>query len=147
MKVWKIVGPRTLSMEEEQGELRPDYVKVKVTKLGLTSADIAVYEGQSDITLPIVPGRIATGVISEVNPESRFRKGERVLLSPYVRDRKGRLLTKGLDTDGYLADYVVVPEDSVCALPETITEDMGVYAEYISIATGLIGKLDLKHEQ
>jgi len=147
MKVWKIVGPKTLSMEEEQGELRPDYVKIKVTKLGLTGTDISVYEGQTDIPLPIVPGRIATGVVSEVNVGSRFRKGERVLLSPYVKDQKGRLLVKGLDTDGYLTDYVVVPENSVYALPESITEDMGVFTEYISIAAGLTDKLDLRHEQ
>lgn len=147
MKVWKIVGPKTLSMEEEQGELRPDYVKVKVTKLGLTGTDIAVYEGQTDVPLPIVPGRIATGVVSEVNPGSRFRKGERVLLSPYSKDQKGRLLTRGLNVDGYLADYVVVPESCVYALPESITEDMGVFAEYISIAAGLTDKLDLKREQ
>ena len=147
MKVWKVVGPKTLSMEEEQGELRPDYVKVKVTKLGLTGTDVAVYEGQTDVNLPIVPGRIATGVISEVNPGSRFRKGERVLLSPYSKDKKGKLLTRGLDVDGYLADYVILPESAVYALPETITEDMGVFAEYISIAAGLTDKLDLKHEQ
>ena len=143
MKVWKIVGPKTLSMEEEQGELRPGYVKVKVTKLGLTSADIAVYDGQTDVSLPIVPGRIAAAVISEVNPDSRFRKGERVLLSPYMKDEKGRLFTRGLDMDGFLADYVVLPENAVYALPESITEDMGVYAEYISIAAGLTDKLDL----
>jgi len=147
MKVWKVVGPKTLSMEEEQGELRPDYVKVKISRLGLTGADLAVYEGQTDVPLPIIPGRIATGVISEVNPGSSFRKGERVLLSPYVKDKKGRLLTRGLDVDGYLADYVVLPESSVYALPESITEDMGVFAEYISIAAGLTDKLDLKHEQ
>ena len=147
MKVWKIVGPKTLSMEDVQGELSPGYVKVKVTKLGLTSADIAVFDGQTDVSLPIVPGRIATAVISEVNPDSRFRKGERVLLSPYMKDEKGRLYTRGLDMDGYLADYVVLPESAVFALPESITEDMGVYAEYISIAAGLMDKLDLKHEQ
>ena len=147
MKAWKVVGPKVLAMEDVQGELCPDYVKVKVTKLGLTGADIAVYEGQPDATLPIVPGRIATGVISEVNPGSSFRKGERVLLSPYIKDKKGRLLTRGLDLDGYLADYVVIPESCVYALPENITEDMGVYAEYISIAAGLTDKLDLKHEQ
>ena len=83
MKVWKIVGVKSLSMEEETGDLRPDYVKVKVTKLGLSSADIAVYEGAAPTAFPIVPGRIATGFISEANPGSRFRKGERVLLSPY----------------------------------------------------------------
>ena len=49
--------------------------------------------------------------------------------------------------DGYLADYVVLPESDVYALPESITEDMGVFAEYISIAAGLMDKLDLKHEQ
>lgn len=147
MKVWKIVGPKTLSMEEEQGELRPDYIKVKVIKLGLTGTDIAVYEGKTDISLPIVPGRIATGVVSEVNPGSSFRKGERVLLSPYIKDKKDRLLTRGLNVDGYLADYVVLPESCVYALPESITEDMGVFTEYISIAAGLTDKLNLKREQ
>lgn len=147
MKVWKITGARTLSMEEETGDLIPSYVKVKVTKLGLTSADISVYEGASSAVLPIVPGRIATGYISEANPGSRFRKGERVLLSPYLKDKKGKLKIKGQDTDGYLADYVVVPEECVYSLPESITEDMGVFTEYISIAAGLTDKLDLKHEQ
>ncbi len=147
MKVWKITGARTLSMEEETGDLIPSYVKVKVTKLGLTSADISVYEGASSAVLPIVPGRIATGYISEANPGSRFRKGERVLLSPYLKDKNGKLKIKGQDTDGYLADYVVVPEECVYSLPESITEDMGVFTEYISIAAGLTDKLDLKHEQ
>jgi len=147
MKVWKITAPGTLSMEEVTGDLRPDYVKVKVTKLGLTGADVAVYEGSGKATLPIAPGRIATGYISEVNEGSRFRKGERVLLSPYLKDAKGRLRIKGVDLDGYLADYVVVPESCVYALPENITENMGVFAEYISIAAGLTDKLELKHEQ
>ena len=147
MKVWKITAPGTLSLEEVTGELRPDHVKVKVTKLGLTGADIAIYEGADPSALPIAPGRIATGYISEANEGSRFRKGERVLLSPYIKDAKGRLKIKGMDTDGYLADYVVVPESSVYTLPENITEDMGVFTEYISIAAGLTDKLDLKHEQ
>ena len=147
MKVWKITAPGSLSMEEVMGDLRPDYVKVKVTKLGLTGADFAIYDGADNVSLPIVPGRIATGYISEANEGSRFRKGERVLLSPYLKDAKGRLKIKGVDTDGYLADYVVVPEECVYALPESITEDMGVFAEYISIAAGLTDKLDLKHEQ
>ena len=33
MKVWKVVGPKVLAMEDVQGELSPDYVKIKV--LGL----------------------------------------------------------------------------------------------------------------
>ncbi|MBP5404878.1 MAG: zinc-binding dehydrogenase [Clostridia bacterium] len=147
MKVWKIAAPGALSMEEVTGELRPGHVKVKVTKLGLTGADVAVYEGSEKAKLPITPGRIATGFISEANEDSRFRKGERVLLSPYMKDAKGRLKIMGVDTDGYLADFVVVPEECVYSLPESITEDMGVFAEYVGIAAGLTDKLDLKHEQ
>lgn len=147
MNVWKITVPKTICMEEINIPITDSMAKVKLTKLGLTSADMSVFEGGSNAKLPIVPGRIATGLVSEMSESSQLRKGERVLLSPYQPSDKGGFLVKGIDVDGYLGDYAVVSENCIFPLPEVVSDEQAIFAEYIAIANSTILKLDLKKQE
>lgn len=147
MNVWKISAPNSISMEESNVEMVSGTAKIKITRLGLTSTDLSIYSGQTDIALPIVPGRIATGLVSEMPEGSKLKKSERVLLSPYELTLKGDYKIKGVDVDGYLGDYAVVPESCVYPLPDGVTDEQAVFTEYIAIANSTITKLDLKTQQ
>ena len=139
MKSWTISESKNLTLVEADGQPTSHELKVKITDVVLTHTDIALYTGRDKAKLPVVPGRMAVGLVSENAGDNAYMKGTRVLLSPY-RDGKVR----GLDVDGYLSDYVIAPKDCVIALPEGVKNDEAVFAELIAIALRAIDKLKVE---
>ncbi len=139
MKQWQIIAKEEMAIAEQPVEQpKENEIKVKVTKAALSSTDIALFLEKTDIELPIVPSRIAAGLISEASEASGYKKGQRVLLSPYIYNKSLGLVSQpvkimGVDQNGFLADYVIVPEANVSALPEGVTDEEALFVEYIAL--------------
>lgn len=154
MKSWKIVSPGKMELTDTSTERKEGFVKVKVTRIALSSTDVALYEGA--YPLPIVPCSSAVGLISEADEDSGFKMGEKVLLSPYIscgiceacEDNKPlqckNIKMYGLDTDGFLSDYVIVPARNVFSLPENVKDDDALFAKHIAMALRTIQKLNIE---
>lgn len=150
MKNWKITAPLTLELENIQNEIAEDFVKVKVTKVALSSSDLAVFSGKAEIEYPIVPCRIAAGLVSEANESSNLKKGERVLLSPYVvpfEKSNQEISYMGMHKNGYLSNYVIVPNENIYTLPEGVTDEEALFTEYIALGINAIGKLQIESQE
>lgn len=142
MKTFVIESPRNLVVEEQPLKLLESTVKVKITRALITETDLALYAGKDQDKLPVVPCRIATGLVSEASDTSVFHKGERVLLSPYLADK-----VHGFTCNGFLRDYAIVPEEYLISLPEGISDDESVLADYVALATECLNVVDIKKHE
>lgn len=124
------------------GELR-----LKVRLAGICGSDNSMYHGKLKGVLPVIPGHEAVGVIDMVGSTgSSYRPGQRVTIHPnyYCGECKPcrRGLTNicankirlGIDINGVFADYVVVPEKAVYLVPETLSDEVAVFTEPLSVA-------------
>lgn len=117
-----------------------DYIKVKMTRLGVSSSDISAYLGKQS-KYPIVPGRSATALVSESEFPS-FKQGQRVLLSPYSVSNNSTKI-RGVDIDGYCGDYLYVPIRDIFTLPEGISDEEAVFVEDIALAIKTLVAMDV----
>ncbi|MDR3263814.1 MAG: zinc-binding dehydrogenase [Clostridiales bacterium] len=147
MKGWQITSKSIFSpIEREAAMLKEGQVKVRITKAALTSTDSALYTGFGEY--PIIPVRAAMGVISE-SISDEFKKGEKVIISPYINNavknahthseqEKSRLFSDieimGVHRDGFLRDFVVLPVENVIPMPEGIEDEDAVFVEHIALA-------------
>lgn len=139
MKHWTIPESKTLAQVDVECTPGGGELKVKVTDVVLSHSDACLWAGKDKGKLPVVPGRIAVGLVSEMGEDARFMKGERVLLSPY---RDGKI--RGVDITGYLGDYVLTTKDCVLSLPEGITSRTALFAEATAMALRAVDKLKVE---
>jgi len=154
MKEWQIIAKEKMEIRERPGEQpKENEIKVKVTKAAITSTDIALYLEKTEKPFPIVPSRIAAGLISEAPVESGYKKGQRVLLSPYLIGKNQQNTTlmptrvMGLDTNGFLADFVILPESNVYALPDGVSDEDALFAEYVAMGTKTLSALNADKQE
>lgn len=89
----------------------PREVLIRVAYAALNPADRLLVEGKypGPGKLPLTVGRDGSGVVEGVGADCRLRQGDRVLA---LRSEVG------ITRQGTLAEYVVVPEESVAPVPE-----------------------------
>ena len=135
-------------------------VLVRLTKVGITSSDIAIYRGIRNTVFPIVPTSLAVGVVSETgNDVFSCKKGDRVLLVPYSECERcfqcktenekecQNYRTRGISENGFLSDFVEIPENKVIVLPKRISDESALFVKYIDIAIKICDLLDIKKGQ
>jgi len=154
MKTWSVTSPHNMSLVESSPERQEGFVKVKLYRTAITPMDICVFSGKLN-RYPIVPCRCAVGLISEADEGSRLRVGERVLLSAYgscnecEQCTQGRysqcenIDTYGIDKDGFLSDFAILPERDVYLLPEHVNEEDALFSDYIAIANKTVQTLNI----
>ncbi|MDR1939618.1 MAG: zinc-binding dehydrogenase [Clostridiales bacterium] len=161
MKGWEITSKEVFSLIEREAAVLPDdQVKVKITKSALTSTDGALYSGLGD-KYPIIPGRAATGIVSE-STSDKFERGQRVVISPYVNtaaqnghahsEQQKELLFSdidilGVNRDGFLRDFVVLPVENVVHMPDGINDDEAVFVEHIALALKALDVLNVQNNE
>ena len=142
MQSWVIDKAKTISLKQEEQDdvnLRT-HARVKIARASLCQSDIAIYQEKLG-KLPIIPSRSALGVISESKLKS-LSKGQRVYLSPYQKSAEKPFDIVGKDTNGYLSDFCVVPNENIYIVPESIKDEDFTFIEEIAMAiktTSLIG--------
>ncbi len=156
MKYWQIAAPKSIKLlETDDYAIGEDCVKIKLTKVGLTSLDNNVYLGNGRVNYPIVPCRQAVGIVIDDGASNSFTRGQRVVIDPYMScgvcrmcksgkpDLCEKLVTLGVNEDGLLKDFAVVPTSNLYSLPDHVKDNDAIFIDYISLALNIIGKLNI----
>ncbi len=150
MKAWQITAREEVRLIEKKQDAQPADIKVRISKAALSSTDVAIFTGKK-ANYPIIPARAAIGMVSEAHGLSGLKKGERVVINPYVVEedysRKKNVIVPdvkvmGLDCDGLICDFVSLPQENVCSLPEGIKDNEAIFTEQISLAIKALDILD-----
>lgn len=102
----------------------------------------------------IILGHEMVGTIEEVgNDVKGYKPGDRIVIDNNIpcgyceECQTGHYNTclnmnaKGVDSDGVFAQYVVVPDSAATKVPETLPDDLAVFAEPVNCCMGGIQKL------
>ena len=149
MKAWKIEGPSELELIETKSKRAAGQIRVKLSTCALSATDLAYYRGTNHRS-GIVPSHSAVGFVSEADDESELKLGQRVVISPYIDDSEveveipsqRKIKIMGVDVDGFLSDFVNVPQNNVYVLPEGIKDEEAVFIDYIALANQVIENFD-----
>ena len=122
---------------------------VRVRYAGICGTDLNIYAGTHPrAKAPLVMGHEFSGVMAESAPG--FPKGTRVTVSPLLscgectpcREGNGHVCNDlkliGIDRDGAMADYTVVPLERIVALPDGISDQMGAAVEPVAVGVHTI---------
>ena len=147
MKVWQLAYPHNLQhVTAPDLKLSEDKVKVKVTKALLSESDVAVYSGAIKVKAPFIPGRFAIGQVTEAQPDSFIKKGERVYLAGTTEDEcaPDGLRIAGETADGFYRDFVLAGVDDVYPLPASVSDEAAFLIDAIALAEHVIDEMHIK---
>ncbi|MPW25337.1 alcohol dehydrogenase catalytic domain-containing protein [Alkalibaculum sp. M08DMB] len=128
-------------------EPKKGFVRVKVKRAGICATDIGYWKHGSDrLKLPVILGHEASGVVEKLGEgTSKFKEGDRVIVMTtyevcgecrFCRIEATNLCISrrgiGSKENGAFAEYIVVPEKSLIAMPDTMTYDEGAMVEVLA---------------
>ena len=131
---------------------KPNEVKIKIAATGICASDLAGLHGTNRLRKPpLISGHEASGVVTEVGEGvTAIKVGDRVAIEPHygcgkcTSCREGRYNTctdkKLLGTNywqGTFAEYVIVPEQTVIPIPDSMSFEIAALLE--PLAVGLHG--------
>ncbi len=148
MKVAQFEKPHVLNVISKP--LRPlseGEVLVQVQACGVCGTDVHIVEGTSRSTPPVVLGHEYAGVISDVAKGTmNVVVGQHVGVDPNISCgtcfycRRGlvhlceNLCALGVDIDGGMAEYCIVPVKQIYPLPQDMTSELSAFIEPVSCA-------------
>lgn len=158
MNVWKLVSANRLNREEaEIPEPKEGELKIRVTKVLVNCMDASIYNGDLKVTYPLIPGRFAVGMIAGEDGPVGLEHGTRVLLhtfrpAPDTGTAKKDFTEEdyeiaGQTANGYLRDFVCLPEDEVSAIPDSVCDDAALLIELVALAKATLDALDVRKGQ
>lgn len=132
-------------------------VIVRITSMGLSATDIAMFKGIRKVDFPLVLSSLAVGVVSEVGAEVySCEKGDRVILMPYQEcgrcfecktgetEKCQNVACSGIDKDGYLCDFIEVAESKIVVIPKRLDDEVAIFAKIVDMAIHVCDKLDVE---
>jgi L-iditol 2-dehydrogenase len=133
--------------------MRDDEVLVSVEACGVCGTDVHIVEGTSRSTPPVILGHEYAGRIADLgrNVEG-FQVGQRVAVDPNISCgvcyycRRGlvhlcsHLRALGVDIDGGMAEFCLVPARQAHVLPEDMSPEVCAFVEPVSCAVHGIDK-------
>ncbi len=142
-------GARTSRLAERPvPELTPlDNVRVRVNDCAVCGMDLHIYSGKFACDPPFVMGHEFVGVVESVFPGvTSVAPGDRVVAQPhlyacgqcqtcrdgfpqYCRDKR----SLGINRDGAMAEYVVLPERYLHKIPDSIPNPIACLLEPMTI--------------
>jgi 2-desacetyl-2-hydroxyethyl bacteriochlorophyllide A dehydrogenase len=158
MKVAQFERPHSLRViTKGLRELKESEVLVKVEACGVCGTDVHIVEGTSRSSPPVVLGHEFAGVVAEVGSVALGVKvGQRVAVDPNIACgtcfycRRGLvhlcsdLRALGVDIDGGMAQYCIVPARQAFGLPETMNAEISAFIEPVSCAIHGIDKANIQ---
>ena len=145
MKAWQLEKPQTFQEINAIEPLVNHSVKVRIKNLGISRMDLSVYAQKINAQYPIIPGRQAMGVISEIAEDVHgLYSGQRVALESCVpcgqcyncktgnAKNCSNLLVYGKDLNGFARDFVVLPAENVIELPDSVSDNEAIFIEHIA---------------
>jgi threonine dehydrogenase-like Zn-dependent dehydrogenase len=121
-------------------------VLVRVQACGICGTDLHIVDGTSRSTPPVVLGHEYAGIIEDAGRETAFSEGARVAVDPNIPCgncsycRRGfvhlceGLRALGVDIDGGMAEFCIVPGKQALVLPEDMPATAGALIEPVSCA-------------
>lgn len=142
MKKWRIENENDIKLVETVVTRGEDEVKVKMSKVAVSSDDIVYFATDSD---HIVPGHSGVAHVSEADESLGFKLGSRVIVSPFVKGVEhgiDKVRVHGVDVDGLLTDFISLPAENVYAIPDGISDDEAIFTDYIALGSNIIESMD-----
>jgi len=148
MKVAELEKPGSLRVKSKPlRALRTGEVLIKVESCGLCGTDIHIVDGTSRSTPPVVLGHEYAGFVTDPgdSPEG-IPEGTHVAVDPniscgrcpYCRRGLVHLCTGlralGVDIDGGMAEYSIVPASALYTIPRELTAEESMFIEPVSCA-------------
>lgn len=158
MKGWKLIDQKKLTETELLESETPvaSSTKVRITKALITLSDILKFNGDMPAD-SVVLGGSGIGIISETQANLfGLEKGKHVYIEP---DREcgdchnckrgefskcQNVLVAGEDFDGFLCDFMTVPNDKLFVLPSSVSDFEALFIDQISLAISVIDKLNVQ---
>lgn len=154
--------------EREVKEVLPNDVKVRVGWVGICGSDLHEYQegpvlipsnGPDPLTkqeAPLTLGHEFAGVVEEIGSNvTCFKVGDRVVINPLITygnkpseyDLYDGFTFVGLGSDGGFADFTVVSEKNVYALPKGLSLEEGALVEPTAVAVQAVKEGGLQSGQ
>ncbi len=160
MKAALFYGGKDIPLETiTTPEPEPGYVQVKVHASGICGGDIHGYLHQPDQPrLPRSAGHELTGVISGLGEDiTQFQVGDRVAIEPTVPcndcpqclNGNYNICSKlrhigGVQRGGGFAEYMTIPEDNACHLPDQLSFEAGALSEVYAVAVHALSRTSVQ---
>lgn len=119
----------------------PREVLLRVEACGVCGTDRHILRGDYPARVPVTLGHELAGVVVERGPEASLAAGARVAVDPNISCGRCRACRRGdvalcpnrvalgVDLDGGLAEYALVPDTQIYPLPEGIPAPYGALCE------------------
>lgn len=117
-----------------------DFVKIKVESIGLCRTDLFVAKDLIKTQDNLVLGHEFSGVIIE-SKSTKFKKGDKVAVNPLFEDK-----FMGLDFDGCIQEYVVVPSSQVIK-SKKLPYKIAAYLEPVAASMAVLKAINSKNKK
>lgn len=158
MKAAQFDKPHSLHIVTKQlRPLKAGEMLVKVEACGVCGTDVHIVEGTSRSTPPVVLGHEYGGSVEDVGKAiAGFSPGRRVAIDPNIACgtcfycRRGlvhlcaNLRALGVDIDGGMAEYCIVPAEQAYLLPDDMPADQSAFIEPVSCAVHGIDRANIR---
>lgn len=117
-----------------------DFVKIKVESIGLCRTDLFVAKDLIKTQDNLVLGHEFSGVVVE-SKSTKFKKGDKVAVNPLFEDK-----FMGLDFDGCIQEYVVVPSSQVIK-SKKLPYKIAAYLEPVAASMAVLKAINSKNKK
>ncbi|MGA3245405.1 MAG: zinc-dependent alcohol dehydrogenase family protein [Bacteroidota bacterium] len=146
MKIALFEGPHHLNVtRKELRKLIGNEALIKVTSCGVCGTDLHIVEGSSRSSPPVVLGHEFAGIVADAGKEPNgCSVGDHVAVDPNIACgtcfycRRGevhlckQLRALGVDIDGGMAEFCIVPSSQLYRLPGTMAPEQAAFIEPLS---------------
>lgn len=158
MKAWRLHDKEKLTLDELPVQnVGPDCVKLKTLACGISITDVLMYEGKMPLSSsPLIMGRQCVGLVVETGENvTGLSRGNRVAADPFVCcktcapcksgkcDECEKMLCYGVNDNGFMSDFSVVPANMLYVLPDRVQDSDAVFIEHIALSINTVSKLGL----
>lgn len=159
MKAWRIYEKGDLRCDELDSQpVGENCVKLKMLASAISLTDTMLFDGQLPLHCsPMIIGRQGVGLVTEVGAGvTGFKRGDRVAVAPYACCNNcppckaghtsdcEKLLTFGVEDNGFMCDFAVVGADNLYTLPDRVKDTDAVFLEHIAMAINTLTRLDIE---
>ncbi|MFT8313629.1 MAG: zinc-binding alcohol dehydrogenase family protein [Clostridium sp.] len=159
MKTVYLESPKNIRIKEVGEPVRKENeALIKVRALGICGSDIGAYRGTNPlVSYPRIIGHEIAGEVLEIGNNSKgIKKGDRVIIDPYIYCGKcypcslGRtnccedLKVLGVHIDGGMTELFTHPSELLVKVPDNIPWDQIPMAEPLTIALHAIHRTKVK---
>jgi len=137
-------------------ELKNGEALIQVAYAGICGTDLNIFEGKHPrAKSPLIMGHEFTGILFQLKGKARkdLSVGQKVVIMPLLFCGNCRpckegyphvcknLRIIGVDTDGGFAEYVKVPQENVCPLPNSVSLRKGALVEPLAVGVHVLNRV------